>query len=63
MLQPFAQYRQHPLCVVLAFKPEDAIIGEADKRGLATQPRPDFFGEPPVKHRVQINVTEQRRQS
>jgi hypothetical protein len=35
MLHPFAQYRQHPLCIVLAFEPEDAIIGEADKRGLA----------------------------
>jgi hypothetical protein len=63
MLHPFAQYRQHPSCVVLAFKSEDAIIRKADKRGLATQPRPDFFGEPPIQHRVQINVAEQRRQS
>ena len=29
MLHPFAQYRQHPLCIVLALKPEDAIIGES----------------------------------
>jgi len=62
-LHPFAQRRQYPFGVVLAFKPEDAIIGEADKRGFATQSRPDFVGEPPIQHRMQVNVAEQRRQS
>ena len=51
-LHALAQHRLHPFGVFLAFKSEDAIIGEADKRGLATQPRPDFFGEPPVQHRA-----------
>src|ERR1700740_3488344 len=40
-------------CTENSFAPSwRTVIGIADKRGSATQPRPDFLGKPPIQHRV-----------
>ena len=61
-LKPLAKYCHHALRIICAFKTEDTIIRVADERGLATQPRPDFLGEPQIQHVVQIGVPQQRRE-
>ena len=62
-LHPLAEHRQYPLCVVPAFETEDTVIRVANKYGSAIQPRPDLLVEPKIQRMMQVEVTQQRRQS
>jgi hypothetical protein len=61
--QPFSEYRPNAVRVVLVGKQHDKVVAVPNQRGRTAQTRLHLLGNPDIQDVVQVDITEDRRNS